>query len=70
MENKKTANKFHMLWHFMRGSKRFFLIGVLATIAVTLFDMLSPQIMRATIDSVLGSSALPASMAKLLEAVG
>ncbi len=70
MENKKTANKFHMLWHFMRGSKRFFLIGVLATIAVTLLDMLSPQIMRATIDSVLGSSALPASMAKLLEAVG
>ena len=70
MKSKKTANKVHMLWHFMRGSKRFFLIGVLSTIAVTLLELLSPQIMRATIDSVLGDKALPSAAAKLVEAIG
>ena len=70
MKSKKTANKLHMLWHFMRGSKRFFLIGILSTVAVTLLELLSPQIMRATIDSVLGDKALPAGAAKLVEAIG
>ncbi len=70
MEKKETADKFHMLWHFMRGSRHLFLIGILSTVAVTLLDMLSPQIMRASIDSVLGNSALPPTTAKLLETIG
>ena len=73
MEKKKdTKQTARLLLRFMRGSKRFFCVGALAAVAVALLDMLTPQIIRVTIDSILGEQAwnLPAYAVRVLEAVG
>ena len=73
MEKKKdTKQTVRLLLRFMRGSKRFFCVGALAAVAVALLDMLTPQIIRVTIDSILGEQAwnLPAYAVRALEAVG
>ncbi len=68
--NKNTTGK--LLWRFMRGSKRFFCVGIVAAVAVTLLDMITPQIIRVTIDSILGDQAmnLPGFVVAALKAVG
>lgn len=72
MEKTKSRTKTKLLWQFLRGSKRYFCVGALATIAVTLLDMLTPQIIRVTIDSVLDNQAmnLPGFAVDLLESIG
>ena len=72
MKKEKSRTKTKLLWHFLHGSKRYFCVGILATVAVTLLDMLTPQIVRVTIDSVLGDQAmnLPAFAVNVLESFG
>ena len=52
----KTSKKqtFSLLWRFLKGAKRYFLITVLAAAVTALADMLQPQIIRAAIDNALG----------------
>ena len=71
-KKKDTKQTARLLLRFMRGSKRFFCVGALAAVAVALLDMLTPQIIRVTIDSILGEQAwnLPAYAVRVLEAVG
>ena len=72
MEKTKSRTKTKLLWQFLRGSKRYFCVGALATSAVTLLDMLTPQIIRVTIESVLDNQAmnLPGFAVDLLESIG
>ena len=51
MKNKKTLS---LLWHFLKGAKRYFLVTILAALITALADMLQPQIIRAAIDCALG----------------
>lgn len=51
-KNKKTE----LILRFFQGSKRFFVIAVLASLATTILNSLTPQIFRFTVDSVLGGS--------------
>ena len=51
--NPQAAQKiqnFALLWQFMNGAKRYFLISILAAGVTALADMLQPQIIRAAID--------------------
>ncbi len=61
-----------LLWRFMQGSKRFFLISILTSLAVTFVDTLIPQITRYTVDTVIGNkpSELPAFVNELLDSFG
>ena len=43
-----------LLWQFLKGAKRYFLITVLAAGVTALADMLQPQIIRAAVDCALG----------------
>ena len=43
-----------LLWQFLKGSKRYFLVTVLAASVTALADMLQPQIIRAAVDCALG----------------
>lgn len=72
MKTKKKNSTRALLWHFMRGSKRYFCVGALAAVAVALLDMLTPQIIRFIIDSVLDSQKMnaPAAVLKVLEHIG
>lgn len=56
-QNQKYT-KVSLILDFLKGSKRYFVISILSAMAVTGLDMLSPQIIRTTVDSILGNEAL------------
>ena len=51
MKNNQTIS---LLWRFLKGAKRYFLVTILAAGITALADMLQPQIIRAAIDCALG----------------
>ena len=57
---------------FLDGSKRWFLAAILSTVGLALTNMLTPQIVRVTVDSVLGNEPfdLPPFLADLLNRLG
>ncbi len=69
---KKKNSAAGLLWRFTRGSRGFFVGGALASVGVTLLDLLRPQIIRVTIDAALGDALadMPAYAALLLQLMG
>ena len=61
-----------LLWQFLRGSKRYFLVTVLAACITALADMLQPQIIRAAVDCALGGKEgnFPASVMGAVDSIG
>lgn len=57
-ENQGIYTQFSLVWEFLRGSLHFFVISVLSAFCVTGLDLLSPQLIRMTVDSVLGDAQL------------
>ena len=53
-----------LLWRFMQGSKRFFIISIFTSLAITFVDTAVPQVIRYTVDTVLGDkpSTFPAAV--------
>lgn len=72
MQQKNKGGRLRLVLRFMRGSKRWFLLGLAASLLVTLIEMLNPQIIRATVDSIIGEEPfdLPAFLLAPVEAVG
>ena len=64
--------KLRLVWQFLKGSKRYFILTVLLTALTALADMLNPQIIRAAIDNAIGGAEadFPPFVMKLIEAVG
>lgn len=69
MKNKQTIS---LLWRFLKGAKRYFLITVLAAGITALADMLQPQIIRAAIDCALGGKEadFPAFVMNAVDRIG
>ena len=69
MKNKQTIS---LLWRFLKGAKRYFLITVLAAGITALADMLQPQIIRAAIDCALGGKEadFPAFVMNAVDHIG
>lgn len=69
MKKKQTIS---LLWRFLKGAKRYFLITILAAGITALADMLQPQIIRAAIDCALGGEEgdFPAFVMELVDRVG
>lgn len=67
-ETRNTRGTPEMMWRFLRGSKRYFAIGILSAVGVSLFELLNPQIICMTVDSVIGSEPmnLPAFLSEML----
>ncbi len=61
-----------LLLLFLKGSKGFFAVSILTSLAVAALDMVNPQIIRYTVDSVIGSepSALPAFVNSAIDRLG
>ncbi len=53
MEDKQFSTP-GLLAYFLKGAKRYFLCTVLAALGMTLAEMLAPQIIKFTVDSVIG----------------
>ena len=69
MEKKKNTT---LLWEFLNGCKRYFLLFIIANTLTSLCQMLIPQIVRATIDNALGGKEadFPPFVMNIVERVG
>ena len=62
-----------LIWHFLKGSKGFFLLCMLCAALSALADMIIPQIIRVTVDQILSGAdteALSPLVKKMLQAFG
>jgi len=67
-----AVRKFELIWRFLKGSKFYFVLSILAAALTALADMISPQIIRAAVDNAIGGNEPtfgPAVM-KLVNAAG
>ena len=69
MKNKQTIA---LLWRFLKGAKRYFLMTILAAGITALADMLQPQIIRAAVDCALGGEEgdFPDFVMELVDRIG
>ena len=70
MQQKKS--KISLLFQFLKGSKRFFAVSILAAGITALADMLQPQIIRAAVDCAIGGQEgdFPAFIMDLVNSIG
>ena len=68
----QKRDKLTLLWRFLKGSKRFFLISILSAGVTALADMIQPQIIRAAIDCALGGQEgnFPEFVMDLVDRIG
>lgn len=61
-----------LVWDFLKGSRRYFIISIIGALMVNLFELITPQVIRTTIDSIIGDSplSLPVFAAILVEKIG
>lgn len=71
-KNETNYTKVSMLLRFLEGSKRYFIISILASAAVAGLDMVTPQIIRIVVDYCLDnqSESLPVFVLGWLERMG
>ena len=76
MKSKESSaqkrQKLTLLWQFLNGSKRFFLVSILAASVTALADMIQPQIIRAAVDCAIGGKEgdFPAYVMNLVDRIG
>lgn len=64
-----SHNKFHTIWRFLRPAAPLFAASLLCSMLNTLFNALTPQIIRTTVDSIIGDKPfqhIPQALADLL----
>ena len=68
----QRREKLSLLWQFLRGAKRHFLIAILSAGVTALADMLQPQIIRAAVDCAIGGKEadFPPLVMSLVNKVG
>lgn len=71
-ENVQKREKLRLLWTFLKGAKRYFLVTVAAAAVTALADVLQPQIVRCAVDNAIGGKEadLPAMVMNLVDRLG
>ncbi len=69
---KEKFSKSQLLLFFLKGSKRYFLTGILFGMLVTLLDLVNPKIISFTIDAVIGNQEPKLSkwVSEIVDSVG
>lgn len=75
MENNEkldSRQNFSLLWKFLKGSKRFFLLSILCASITAFADMIQPQIIRAALDCAIGGkeSSFPQFITNFVNRIG
>ncbi len=74
MKKNSTAKKqtLSLLWQFLSGSKRFFLVSILCAGVTALADMIQPQIIRAAVDCAIGGEEgdFPKFVMDIVDSIG
>ena len=67
-----SYTKSSLILAFLRGSIKYFVISIVAALCLTGLDMLSPQLIRTTVDSILGNNELklPGFLMALINQIG
>jgi len=70
--NGNLGKRAALLWSLLEGTKKYFLLSIICSFFVASCDMLLPQIIRTTIDSVIGSLplSLPEFAVKIIDRAG
>ncbi len=68
----RNYTKKDMIFEFLRGSKRYYIFGLIAALTSIVLDMVVPQIIRVTVDSVIGDDpfSLSGFIAEFVNAIG
>jgi ATP-binding cassette subfamily B protein len=74
-EIKKKTQKYtkvSLVLEFLRGNKHFFILSILTSMVVAGLEMISPQLIRVTVDSIIGDRpiALPDLSNSWIKAIG
>ncbi len=71
-KEKGYKSRFHLLWFFLNGCKRFFVLSICFATLVALFDLFLPRIIAFTVDSVLTDARpdLPDIIGSILQGSG
>lgn len=71
-KHSEKRNNLPLLWQFLKGSRRYFLVTLLSAGVTALADTVLPQIIRAAVDCVLGGeeSELPKLLTTAIEKIG
>ena len=71
-KRRRRRSRGALLKRFLRGSKRYFAVCILFGLLLTLFDMVTPQIVRLAVDAVIGEDTgeLSPALAALLKRMG
>ena len=59
-----------MIVYFLKGSKRFFALGVVFSLMVAFLDMVSPKIVQYTVDCIIGKAESTSALAEALILAG
>ncbi len=72
MSDDNKAGVFACFWRYTKGLKRYFALALLTTFGSILFSFLTPQIIRLTVDSVIGDEpfSLPGPLSALPALLG
>ena len=72
LKKKKSAANGAVLRRMLRGSVRYFIICILAGITFTALELVIPQILRLTVDSVIGTKRanLPGALQGIWDGLG
>ena len=68
----QRREKLSLLWRFLKGAKRYFLVSILSAGVTAMADMLQPQIIRAAVDNAIGGKEanFPPFVMALVDRVG
>ena len=71
MKPKKTDRK-SMIMRFLKGSYLYFFLAVITSMLYTVFNSLTPQVIRAMVDSIIGTEpfSLPQPVLTLIDQIG
>lgn len=69
---KENKSKIQMIFIFTKGLKKYFIIALITTILGICFNYLTPQVIRITVDSIIGENPfnLPSFMVKSIDNIG
>ena len=72
MKQNEQKQTFRLLWRFLKGAKRYFVVAIFAAAVTALADMLQPQIIRAAIDNALGGKEpdFPIFVMEIIDQIG
>lgn len=71
-KEKKKTGRIRLLFSFLKGSKLFFTISIAASLIMAISDVINPQIIRYTVDTLIGGepSSMPDFANSLVDSIG